>query len=94
MLSPFWPQNYCLDALVADSACSATAYLCGVKANSATIGVGGRVALDDCQANLDKSNFVYSIAKWSQDVGKRTGVVTTTTVTHASPAGKSAFIGL
>lgn len=76
-----------MDNQVADSACSATAYLCGVKANSATIGVNARVKLDDCIAGSEPLNHVNSIASWAQKAGKATGIVTTTRVTHASPAG-------
>ena len=32
-------RTYCVDSIVADSACSATAYLGGVKGNRATIGL-------------------------------------------------------
>lgn len=35
----------------------------------------------------NESNHVYSIGNWAQKAGKATGVVTTTRVTHASPAG-------
>lgn len=77
---------------MADSACTATAYLCGVKANRATIGVTGEVAYGDCDASLIKDTHVTSIARWSQLQGKRTGLVTTTTVTHASPAGVYAHV--
>lgn len=80
-------QTYCIDSQVADSACTATAYLCGVKANRATIGVTGNVPYGNCSAGLNTDNHVYSIARWSQLQGKRTAIVTTTTVTHASPAG-------
>lgn len=72
---------------MADSACSATAYLGGVKANSATIGVTARVKLDDCIASTNPANHVSSILSWSQNAGKATGIVTTTRITHASPAG-------
>lgn len=77
-----------MDAQTADSACSATAYLGGVKANIATIGVTATVELNDCTEMNKEENHVHSIAKWSQDAGKRTGIVTTSTVTDASPAGK------
>lgn len=76
-----------MDYQVPDSACTATAYLCGVKANEGTIGVTGDVELGNCEASTNTSNHVYSIARWSQLAGKRTGLVTTTRVTHASPAG-------
>lgn len=77
---------------MADSASTATAYLCGVKANYATIGVTANVELDDCNASMDPKNRVYSIAKWAQEDGKRTGIVTTARVTHASPAGVYAHV--
>ena len=51
---------------MADSACSATAYLGGVKANIGTTGVTGRVKLDDCAGMNNVSNQVTSILKWSQ----------------------------
>ncbi|KAK7863910.1 hypothetical protein R5R35_014478 [Gryllus longicercus] len=80
-------KTYCVDAQVADSACSATAYLCGVKGNIATIGVTASVVESDCKASQDKSTHVTSMMHWAQEVGKATGIVTTTRVTHASPAG-------
>jgi alkaline phosphatase len=55
-----------VDSQVADSACSATAYLSGVKANIYTIGVSGNVNLDDCAASLNATNKATSILKWSQ----------------------------
>ncbi|GBP04315.1 Membrane-bound alkaline phosphatase [Eumeta japonica] len=53
-------KTYCANTQVADSACTATAYLGGVKAN---------------------------YAAWAQAQGMATGLITTTSVTHASPAG-------
>lgn len=79
-----------MDSQVADSACSATAYLCGVKANIGTIGVNGNVPLDDWEQSQNKSNQVPSIARWSQLKNKRTGVITTTRITHATPTGSYA----
>ena len=80
-------QTYCFDKQTADSACSATAYLTGVKANYATLGVNPKVRRNDCQASLDEQNRVSSIMSWAQKAGKSTGIVTTTRITHASPAG-------
>ncbi|KAJ8956588.1 hypothetical protein NQ314_006674 [Rhamnusium bicolor] len=59
----------------------------GVKANTATIGVTAAVELNDCEEMIKKENHVISIAKWSQDAGKRTGIVTTSRITDASPSG-------
>ncbi|XP_022822920.1 membrane-bound alkaline phosphatase-like [Spodoptera litura] len=80
-------KTYCVDAQIADSACSATAYLGGVKANIATIGVSARVPHGACAAALDPAHHVHSIAEWALSDGRDAGVVTTTRVTHASPAG-------
>lgn len=78
---------------MADSACSATAYLTGVKANYGTIGVTAAVDYNDCSASNERKNHVSSIASWAQQRGKGTGIVTTTRVTHASPAGLYAHVG-
>ncbi|CAD7013467.1 membrane-bound alkaline phosphatase [Ceratitis capitata] len=80
-------KTYCVDRQVADSACTATAYLGGVKGNYGTIGVNAKVKRYDCNNGQNPANFVDSIAKWAQDVGKDAGLVTTARVTHASPAG-------
>lgn len=88
----FFSQTYCVDSQVPDSACTATAYLCGVKNNRGTIGVTASVKRGNCEASLKKTNHVTSIARWAQLAGKRTGVVTTTRVTHASPAGIYAHV--
>lgn len=80
-------KTYCVDVQVADSACSATAYLGGIKAREKTIGVGPMVRARNCAQGLDSRSHVPSIAKWAMDSGKVAGLVTTTRVTHASPAG-------
>lgn len=48
--------------------------------------MNGRVKLNDCTASTMPSNQVNSLADWAQRAGKSTGIVTTTTVTHASPS--------
>ncbi|XP_008186655.1 membrane-bound alkaline phosphatase isoform X2 [Acyrthosiphon pisum] len=80
-------KTYCVDKQVADSACTATAYLTGVKANYETIGVSASVKLNDCPGSVAPGNRTQSIADWSMAAGKAVGLVTTTRVTHASPAG-------
>ncbi|XP_058835962.1 membrane-bound alkaline phosphatase-like [Topomyia yanbarensis] len=80
-------KTYSVNYQVPDSACTATAYLTGVKANYGTIGVNAKVPVYDCEAELDSSSHTHSIAKWAMDTGKDAGLVTTTRVTHASPAG-------
>ncbi|XP_050503722.1 membrane-bound alkaline phosphatase-like isoform X1 [Diabrotica virgifera virgifera] len=80
-------KTYCVDHQTADSACSATAYLGGVKGNRGTVGVTAAVNKSNCTAMNDPNNHVESIARLFQLKNKRTGLVTTTRVTHASPAG-------
>ncbi|XP_037813544.1 membrane-bound alkaline phosphatase-like [Lucilia sericata] len=85
-------KTYCANAQVPDSACTATAYLCGVKANIVTIGVNANVEFNNCTASMDPKNHVSSIAAWAQKSGKSTGFITTTTLTHASPSGLYAHV--
>lgn len=80
-------KTYCANAQVADSACTATAYLCGVKTNFFALGVNGKTNFNNCSDSEDPANQVSSIAAWAQKAGKSTGIITTTTVTHASPSG-------
>ncbi|CAI6351315.1 unnamed protein product [Macrosiphum euphorbiae] len=85
-------KTYCVDSQVADSACSATAYLTGVKGNIETIGVSGTVTNRDCMASNEPANQAVSSMRWAQRAGKRTGVVSNMRVTHATPAGAYANV--
>ncbi|CAG9129403.1 unnamed protein product [Plutella xylostella] len=85
-------KTYCVDAQIPDSACTATAYLGGVKVNQGTLGVTAAVRRGDCDASLDNSTHIDSIAAWAIQDGRDAGIVTTTRVTHASPAGAYAKI--
>jgi alkaline phosphatase len=59
-------KTYCTDAQVADSACSATAYLCGVKTDIDTIGLDSNVIYKNCSTQNDQANQVSSIMAWAQ----------------------------
>lgn len=85
-------KTYTTDSQVADSAASATAYLCGVKGNLGTIGVDENVSKENCSAQQNSAFHTDSIAKWFQDAGRSTGLVTTMRVTHATPAGSYAHV--
>ena len=65
-ISPF--QTYNTNAQVPDSAGTATAYLCGVKANEGTVGVSAGVTRDRC--NTTKGQEVTSILRWAKDGGE------------------------
>ncbi|XP_055913380.1 membrane-bound alkaline phosphatase-like [Eupeodes corollae] len=80
-------KTYCVDRMVPDSATTSTAYLCGVKAYTGTIGMNAQAKRTDCEDTKNSTKYVYSIGKWAMDAGKSAGFVTTTTVSHASPAG-------
>ncbi|PZC85796.1 alkaline phosphatase, tissue-nonspecific isozyme [Helicoverpa armigera] len=83
-------KTYCVDHNVADSACSGTAYLTGVKANSGTVGLSAAVKRGDCKGQRDGIHSVTGLMDWAQKAGKGTGFVTTTRVTHATPAASYA----
>ncbi|XP_069878487.1 intestinal-type alkaline phosphatase-like [Dipodomys merriami] len=78
-------KTYSVDRQVPDSASTATAYLCGVKANYKTIGLSAAARFDQC--NTTFGNEVISVMYRAKKAGKSVGVVTTTRVQHASPAG-------
>lgn len=63
------------DKLVTDSAAAATALACGVKAKNCMLG---------CDAD---GNYVPSCATLAKESGKKVGLITTVTMTHATPAG-------
>ncbi|XP_070685154.1 alkaline phosphatase, tissue-nonspecific isozyme [Pempheris klunzingeri] len=77
-------KTYSVDFQIADSAATATAYLCGVKTNLNTVGVSAAARNGICKSQ--KGNEVTSILKWAKAAGKSVGIVTTTRVQHATPA--------
>lgn len=82
-------KTYNVDRQVPDSAATATAFLRGVKANYETVGLDATARHSDC--STVEGAKVKSVANWAQEAGKSTGVVTTTTITHATPAGAYAY---
>ncbi|XP_013179969.1 PREDICTED: membrane-bound alkaline phosphatase-like [Papilio xuthus] len=80
-------KTYCVNSQIADSACTATAYLCGVKNNNGMLGLTAAVPRRDCAAATEPATHLESIAAWALAAGRDAGIVTTTRVTHASPAG-------
>ncbi|XP_059045152.1 alkaline phosphatase, tissue-nonspecific isozyme-like isoform X2 [Achroia grisella] len=72
--------------MVPDSACTATALLCGMKVNSDTVGVDASVKRKDCLRSLEPEVRLKSIAAIALESGKSAGFVTTMRVTHATPS--------
>lgn len=74
-----------------DSANTASAILTGSKNNYGTVGVTGEVRLQNCTAAQEKKNQLKTIMQWAQEQEKSTGIVTTTRLTHATPAASYAI---
>lgn len=76
-------KTYNVDKQVPDSAGTATALFTGVKTNYGVVG------MDIIEANSSQSESVTpkltSIIDWAISAKKKTGFVTTTRVTHATP---------
>ncbi|XP_061153545.1 intestinal-type alkaline phosphatase-like [Syngnathus typhle] len=81
-------KTYNIDQQMPDSAGTATAYLCGVKANYGTLGVTAATPRYNCSATY--GNEVKSVLYRAKKEGKSVGIVTTTRVQHASPGANYA----
>ncbi|CAN9500964.1 unnamed protein product [Ophioblennius macclurei] len=77
-------KTYNVDEQMPDSAGTATAYQCGVKANYGTLGLTAAAPRANCEAS--KGHEVTSVLHRAKKAGKSVGIVTTTRVQHASPA--------
>jgi len=77
-------KTYSHDAQVADSAPTATAIVAGVKTKNGVIGVGPEAIENDCAATTPYK--VPSLFSMAEDKGLATGIVSTATITHATPA--------
>ncbi|KAK2148445.1 hypothetical protein LSH36_497g01016 [Paralvinella palmiformis] len=78
------PDTYNVDRQVADSAGTATAMMSGFKTKFGLIGVNQNVITKDCKSAT--GNEVDTMLDWSEEDGKWSGLVTTTRLTHATPA--------
>jgi len=73
-------HTYSHDSRVTDSAPSMSAYMTGVKASN------GVVSMSADTPNYGKGTPVPTLLEWAEAAGWSSGVVTTTRVTHATPA--------
>lgn len=83
-------KTYSHDSQVADSAPTATALVAGVKTKNGVIGVGPEAIENDCSATAPFT--VPSLFEIAEDKGYATGVVSTATITHATPASTYAHV--
>ncbi|CAH8520489.1 unnamed protein product [Schistosoma turkestanicum] len=91
-----WPvvslvRTFNSDRLTTDSGSSATAFLSGVKGPQDTVGITGTVKCCECTQLTELERAKSSILHASK-AGLSTGIVTTTRVTHATPAAAYANI--
>jgi alkaline phosphatase len=77
-------KTYSLDMQVAESAGTMTAMMSGKKTHGSVIGEGPDITPDTCDAAAIAG--IPSLLEEAEDRGLATGVVTTTRITHATPA--------
>ena len=77
-------KTYSHDGQVPDSAPTATAIVSGVKTLNGVIGVGPQAEESKCAATAPFA--VPSLFELAEDKGYATGIVSTATITHATPA--------
>ena len=77
-------KTYNTNQQVSDSAGTATAMMTGQKTKAGVINIGPSAARRDCAGAL--ANPLTTIADQAKDRGKAVGVVTTTRLSHATPA--------
>lgn len=77
---------------MADSACSGTAFLHGVKTNYGMIGLNAKAQRTSCNDTNNEALQTSSIASWFLDDDRSAGIVTTTRITDATPAAVYASI--
>jgi len=77
-------KTYNVDAQTPDSAGTMTAIMSGVKTDAGVLGVDEDVIRGQCETL--QGNELVSALELAELAGKSTGVVTTTRITHATPA--------
>lgn len=83
-------KTYNTNQQVPESAGTMTAIMSGVKTKAGMIGVNQNARLGDCKSA--QGNSVMTFLEQAAKAGKGTGVVTTTRVTHATPAATYAHV--
>ena len=77
-------KTYNTNQQVPDSAGTATAMMTGIKTRAGVINIGPQAHRRDCRAALD--NPLKPLGAIAKERGKSVGIVTTTRLTHATPA--------
>ena len=77
-------KTYNVDAQTPDSAGTMTAIISGVKTDIGVIGLNENVVMGDCSSG--QGNELMTALELAEIAGLSTGVLTTTSITHATPA--------
>jgi len=83
-------KTYQIDLQVGESAGTATALMSGRKTRAGFIGISGKALRGDCAST--HGNHLPTILELSESIGKSTGIVTTTKLSHATPAATYAHV--
>jgi len=78
-------KTYSINYMVADSAATATAIFSGAKTEGYTLGFDSHIRYDDA-ASTEYSEPLETILDWAQAAGMKTGIISNTRATHATPA--------
>jgi len=84
-------KTYSNDSQVTDSAPSMSAYMTGVKSNNGVISMNAE-ATQESDCSISKGSAVTTLLELAKAKSWGTGVVTSTRVTHATPAATYAHI--
>ncbi|MCF8475150.1 MAG: alkaline phosphatase [Emcibacter sp.] len=77
-------KTYSSNQQISDSAGTASAILSGSKTKEGFIGINQSVERGDCKGS--QNNHLDSFLELSEKAGLNTGIITTTRITHATPA--------
>ena len=83
-------KTYTTDFQVPDSAGTMTAIVTGEKTRSGVLSVAASVPRGDCEAALDAP--LVTLLERAEQAGFATGLVSTATITHATPAANYAHV--
>uniref|UniRef100_A0A336LPP2 alkaline phosphatase n=1 Tax=Culicoides sonorensis TaxID=179676 RepID=A0A336LPP2_CULSO len=84
-------KTFTSNTMIGESAACATAMFTGVKTNSEVIGFDARTKFNNCSSHKQSSKLM-TLFDWAQEAGLKTGFVTTTRVSHATPAALYAHV--
>eukprot|EP00088_Acartia_fossae_P001505 TRINITY_DN10583_c0_g2_i2.p1 TRINITY_DN10583_c0_g2~~TRINITY_DN10583_c0_g2_i2.p1 ORF type:complete len:556 (+),score=113.44 TRINITY_DN10583_c0_g2_i2:22-1668(+) len=77
-------KTYSINYMVPDSAATATAIFSGAKTEGYTLGYDSHIRWDDA-SSAEVSQPLETILDWAQQAGMKTGFISNTRVTHATP---------